>query len=812
MSDAWQKLLAEKIVVFDGSTGTMLQKYGMPAGVSPEAFCLEKPEVIQRIQSEYLAAGSDIVLAPTFGANRIKLKNFGLERKTTEINQRLAELSLEVARKQKRLVAGDVGPTGIFYQPFGEILVEEGLDIFREQISALVKAGVDLIVIETQIDIQETRLALLAAKEVSDVPVITSMTFDESQRTLTGSDPLVCLNIVQSLGADGFGINCSAGPDKMLAVAKRVCAQAQIPVLVKPNAGLPVIQKGETVFPMSPAEFAGYAEPFWECGVAMLGGCCGTTPEHIAQTAHAVRGKNPQDRPTPLDAVILSSARSNIVLQRTPESPLRVIGERINPTGKAALQEELKAGKLELLKSFAREQKEKGADILDVNVGMPGINEKEVMLRAIRELAVISDLPLCIDSSNPEVIAAALRFYPGRVLVNSLSGEEEKLKHILPVLKKYGAAYILLPLDDTGIPETLEQRKAVLDKIYSACDKQGVPRKSSVVDGLVMTASSNQAQAKVTLDTLRYVSETLQCNTVLGLSNISFGLPGRDYVNSTFLAMAAGAGLSAVIANPAAELLMKVKAAADVLTGRDPNCRQYIEKFQNSGRTAQVTVAALKSELSPEECVRDAIVKGSKEEIEKQVRILLDQGRTALAIVQKTMIPAIQLVGEKFNHKEYFLPQLIASAETMEKGVRYLTPQLEKTKPTSKGIGVIATVKGDIHDIGKKIVGLLLRNNGYSVIDLGKSVDEETIVNQAVAHGATFIALSALMTTTMTEMKKVVDLVKERRLNMKVIVGGAVVTQKYADEIQADGFAADAGKSVELLKQLLPSVASEKDD
>jgi 5-methyltetrahydrofolate--homocysteine methyltransferase len=810
MSNTFLSLLKKKMIVFDGSTGTMLQKYGMPTGVSPEAFCLEKPEIIQRIQKEYLDAGSDIILTPTFGANRIKLKNFGLENKTVEINTQLAKLTLESAKKQNKFVAGDIGPTGIFFQPFGETAIEEGLDIFREQIRALSEAGVDCIMIETQIDIQETRLALMAAKEVTDLPVIASMTFDESQKTLTGSDPLVCLNILQSLGADGIGVNCSTGPDKMLPVIQQLCSAARIPVLVKPNAGLPMIQDGETVFPMQPEEFATYAEPFWELGVSMLGGCCGTTPEHIRQAAHAVQKKKPSPKAVSNEAVVLSSPRKNCELNRVPKAPIRVIGERINPTGKAGLQEELKAGKMEILKVFAREQKEKGADILDVNVGMPGIVEKDVMVQAIQELAVISDLPLCIDSSKPDVLEAALRFYPGRALVNSLSGETEKLKHIIPIIKKYGAAYIVLPLHDQGIPETLEQRIAVLDTIYKACEAQQVSKQDSVVDGLVMTVSSNQDHAKVTLDTLAYVTNTLKCNTVLGLSNISFGLPGRSYINSTFLAMAASAGLSSVIANPSVEVLMQAKYASDVLTGRDKNSKAYIEQFQRQGGSSAPR-STPKQNLSPEAMIQDIIVQGDKELIEKPITALLDQNVPAIEIVQKHMIPAIQLVGDKFNRKEYFLPQLIASAETMEKGVKILTPLLDQAEKTSKGVGVIATVKGDIHDIGKKIVALLLRNNGYDIIDLGKSVDEATIVNKAIEHKADFIGLSALMTTTMTEMKKVIDLVQTRQLNVKVILGGAVVTQKYADEIKADGFAVDAGKSVVLLEQLFSSVGNTED-
>ncbi|MCD4814582.1 homocysteine S-methyltransferase family protein [bacterium] len=802
MTEPFKQMLDKKTLLFDGATGTLLQKYGMPVGVSPEAFCIEHPEIIQRVQRDYFQAGADVVLAPTFGANRIKLKNYGLETKVTEMNRRLAEISLQVAREEKKWVAGEMGPTGIFYQPFGETAFEEGLEIFGEQAKALGEAGVDFIAIMTMIDIQEARIALLAAKEMTDLPVVVFMTFDESQRTLTGSDPLTCLNVFQSLGAAGFGINCSTGPDKMLEIVKTIAPWATIPIFVKPNAGLPVIQKGETVFPMAADAFAAFAKPFLDAGVSGLGGCCGTTPEHIHLSAQALKGCKRDTTAKASLPLLISSARKSVRLDAGQAEPIRVIGERINPTGKLKLQETLKAGQMGLVKEFAREQKEQGADILDVNVGMPGIDEKAVMVQAVKELAVISDLPLCIDSSKPEVIAAALQIYPGRVLVNSLSGEAEKLAHLVPVLKKYGAAFITLPLDDAGIPETVTERKKVLKTIIAACEKAGIDCQAMVVDGLVMTVSSNPEHSRTTLETLAYVTRELKLNTVLGLSNISFGLPARGLVNSTFLAMAAGQGLSAVIANPAVELVMDVKHSAEVLTGRDLQSRRFIARFKDSAVSGPAA-STKQPDQTPTERVQECIVKGDKDVVEPLLQTCLDQGTKAIEIVQKIMVPAIQLVGDKFNQREYFLPQLIGSAETMEKGVAYLTPYLKQEDHKKKGCGVIATVKGDVHDIGKKIVALLLRNNGYTVIDLGKSVDAETIVEKAIEHKADFIGLSALMTTTMTEMPKVVDLVRRRKLPFKVVLGGAVVTQKYADEIGADGYGADAGRSIKLMDALL---------
>ncbi len=794
-----QDRLKEKVLILDGSTGTMLQQQGMPAGVAPERFCLDQPEVLQRVQQDYLEAGSDIIYSATFGANRIKLKNFGLEQETYEINRRLAELSGEVAHRQGKWVAGSIGPTGVFFNPFGEVSVDEGVAVFKEQIQGLVAGGVDLLVIETQIDIQEARLALLAAKECCDLPVMVSMTFDEKGRTLTGSDPLTCLNILQSLGASVFGINCSTGPEHMLEVVKTLREEAAIPLMVKPNAGLPVIVKGETVFPMAATDYCVFSKPFYDAGVSLMGGCCGTTPEYIRQVAEELKGLVPKVSAHVGKRLLLSSARQTITV--SGRDPIRVIGERINPTGKAIFQEELKAGKLDQLKQFAQDQQAMGAAVLDVNVGMPGLDEKAMMLKAVAELAVMSELPLCIDSSNPEVLEAALRFYPGRVLLNSLSGEQEKLEHVLPLIKKYGPAFITLPLDDHGIPETAAKRIEVLKTVKAYCEKAEVLFQDVVVDGLVLTASSSQQAARTTLETMAYAAGTLGLNTVVGLSNVSFGLPGRAYLNSSFLAMAAAHGLSMVIANPSAPLLMEAVASSNVLTGRDPESRLFIERFSNPQH--ETTPKTASRNLSAEERVQAGIVQGDRDNIVALVEAMLEKGWSAFEIVDRLMIPAIQEVGDKYNNRVFFLPQLIASAETMEKAMAFLAPWLEKSERAKKGLGIIATVKGDIHDIGKKIVALMLRNQGYEILDLGKSVEEQTIIDKALETKADFIGLSALMTTTMTEMPKIIQLAKAQGVKAKIIVGGAVVTARYAEEIGANAYALDAGQAVTVVEEML---------
>lgn len=817
MTTKWQELIAHKVVLLDGSTGTRLQQLGMPVGVSPEAYCLEHPEIIRTVQQEYIAAGADIIYTPTFGANRVKLGHYGLAAKTAEMNRRLAENSLGLAHPQGKLVAGDVGPTGVFFQPFGETPFELGIEIYTEQVRALATAGVDLIVIETQIDLQEARIALLAAKEATDLPVVVFMTFDEGQRTLTGSDPLACLTVLQSLGADGFGINCSTGPEQILPLVEQIRPFAAIPLLVKPNAGLPVIHKGKTVFPMRADEFASYAQRFCALGVSALGGCCGTTPTHIQQVAAAIASQKPPAAGPGGPPLVLASPRKTLVVSANSGEPVRVIGERINPTGKPRLQAELKAGKLDQVRALAREQEAAGADVLDVNLGAPGIDERVLMLAALAELAVQSELPLCIDSSQPEVIEAALRFYPGRVLVNSLSGESAKLEKLLPILKKYGAACIVLPLDDRGIPEDPDERVRVLETLIAACEDAGVPRGQLVVDGLVLTISANPEHAQTTLKTLNYAARHLNLNTVIGLSNVSFGLPGREYLNGAFLAMAAVEGLSLVIANPADTVVMHSKTAADALTGRDPQGRLAIQRFASLKATGQAPAIARHTPHAPHarggapstapgsgpERIRDCVLKGEKEKLAAELKSALQEGSPVLELVERILIPAIQDVGEKFNQREYFLPQLIAAAEAMEAGMQFLRPQLEKTPRRPKGVGVLATVRGDVHDIGKKIVALILRNHGYRIVDLGKSVDEHTIVERAIAEEADFIGLSALMTSTMTEMEKVVCLARERCPGVKIMLGGAVVTQAYATEIRADGYAPDAGKSVTVIEGLL---------
>jgi 5-methyltetrahydrofolate--homocysteine methyltransferase len=795
----FQKLLTEKIVILDGATGTELVKRGMPQGVCPELWILENPSAMIEIQQAYRAAGSDIVFVPSFGANRFKLEEFGLAGRLAEINRSLAGLSR--CAVGDGLVFGDLAPTGKFIEPLGDIPFEDVVNVYKEQVAALLEGNVDGFVIETMMDIQETRAALLAVKESCELPVMVTMTFDEHMRTLTGSDPVSALITLQAMGADAFGCNCSTGPGDMLEIIRTMKPYATIPLIAKPNAGIPKLVSGKTVFDMSPSAFAGYVPELAAAGINIMGGCCGSTPEHIREMAlSAARCKQVPPVITALSAV--SASRNYCLLGK--DKPFAVVGERINPTGKKALQAELREGKLAMVNVFAREQAAAGASILDVNMGLSGIDEKEMMVKAVKMLG--SGLPLCIDSTSSEVIEAALRIYPGRALVNSISAEKSRLERTLPAAAKYGAMFILLPLADEGIPETFEGRKEIVEKVFCEAEKYGYSKADICVDGLVMTVSSNQNAARITLDLIEWCSRKFGVNTICGLSNVSFGMPQRAHVNNTFLAMAVGRGLNMAIANPAAEMLMPVVDAGNVLTGRDLKMKRYVEKYGAAGQGCK-TVAAVKSD-DPAQHVFNCILTGDEESIAGAINKALASGITAKDIVDKSLIPAINRVGELYDCKEYFLPQLIMSADTMRKGFEVLEPLLEENKSENdkpKVVIVLATVEGDIHDIGKNIVALMLRNYGFEVVDLGKDVSARHIVAAAGKHNAAIIGLSALMTTTMVRMTEVIQLAKAEGLDkVKFMVGGAVVDQAYADEIGADAYAPDAMEAVRIAQRFTP--------
>ena len=812
--EAFRELVKNGPVLLDGATGTNLQKAGMPVGVCPEQWILENSEVLIDLQKRYVEAGTDILFAPTFTASRIKLKEYGLEDHLEEMNRKLVALSKEAAKGTNALVAGDLTMTGEQLYPLGDLMFEDLVDVYKEQAKIIADAGADLFVVETMMSLQECRAAVLAIREVCDLPVMVSLTYNEDGRTLYGTDPVTAVVVMQSLGADAVGMNCSTGPEAMLEPIAKMAEYAAIPLLAKPNAGMPELIDGQTVFNVEPEEFAEVGKKLVEEGAAIIGGCCGTTPEHIRALKEAVKGI-PVKAPLQTKRRMLTSERKSVEI--TLDGRFMVIGERINPTGKKKLQAELKEGSLNLVRTMALEQEENGASILDINMGMNGIDEKEMMLRTIYEVTSTVDCPLCIDSSHVYIIEAALRIYPGRALINSISLEKEKFEKLLPIAKKYGAMFILLPLSDEGLPKDSAEKHGIIRTIMDEAVRIGMAKEDIIVDGLVATIGANPNAALECFETFSYCKNELELPTACGLSNISFGLPERTYVNTAFLTMAIANGLTMAIANPSQELLMNAAFASDMLLNKKESDIRYIErmnflseKYAGMERVmVQKTPAgtsAAGGETRKESTgsgVFQAVLKGNKEHVLEEVKKMLDGGAKPDEIINEHLIAAINEVGELFDKKKYFLPQLISSANTMKLAIEYLEPMLERSNTEAMATIVVATVEGDIHDIGKNLVVLMLKNYGYHVIDLGKDVPADVIVDTAMNEGAKVIGLSALMTTTMMRMKDVVELAKEKGCTAKIVIGGAAITESFSDEIGADGYSKDAAECVKLVERLL---------
>lgn len=841
-------LAAGKIIFLDGATGSNLMKAGMPSGVCPEEWILNHKSVLAGLQREYVEAGADILYAPTFSANRIKLEEYGLYEHQEEMIHALVGLSKEAA-DGRALVAGDLTMTGEQLSPMGTLTFEELIDIYKEQIRYMADAGVDLLVVETMMSLQETRAALIAAKEVCELPILATMTFEGDGRTLYGTDALTAAVVLESLGADAVGLNCSTGPDKMVDLIRTIAQAVKIPIIAKPNAGLPFVKDGETCYDMNAVDFTEHMKALIEAGATILGGCCGTTPEFIRGIKEAYGNLEPSDyrKKQKTGRRFLTSERQTLSFGL--DGNFIIVGERINPTGKKKLQEELRENCFERVQQFAEEQEAAGAGVLDINVGMSGINEKDAMLKAIEEVTAITSLPLAIDSSHVDVLEAALRQYPGRALINSISLEKGKMEKLLPLAKKYGAMFILLPLSDEGLPKNLEERRENIRIIYEETLKAGLCREDIVVDGLVATVGAEKEAALQTLQTIQYCHDE-GFATICGLSNISFGMPERSFINSTFLTMAIQSGLTMAIANPSQELLVGAALASDLLLARDNSDIRYIEfagkvqerKAKDAARMAVFSagekgltasgggavqgasgnasgkasgidsgVAAGQGSASPgaaEEdlrtCLKNAVLKGNRKGIQKITRDALEQGEDAKALLDDVLLPAINLVGDYFDKGTYFLPQLISSAEAMKLSIEVLEEKLNISKENENMPTIVfATVEGDIHDIGKNLVVLMLKNYGFRVIDLGKNVKKEVIVQTAMEHNAALIGLSALMTTTMQRMKEVIQYAKEKDCHAKIMIGGAVITQRYADEIGADGYSTDAADAVRLAKKLL---------
>lgn len=812
----FQALIREHPIFLDGATGSNLQKKGMPVGVCPERWILENRDVLINLQREFVNAGTNIVYAPTFTANRIKLAEYGLEADIRQMNHELVALSKEAVGSQA-YVAGDITMTGQQLSPMGTLDFEELIEIYKEQIRYLTEAGVDLLVVETMMSLQETRAAVIAAKEVCDLAIMATLTFEADGRTLYGTDAETAAIVLESLGVAAVGTNCSTGPDKMVDVVRRMAAVTTIPIIAKPNAGMPSLDaEGNTVYDMDADTFGTCMKDLVEAGASVIGGCCGTTPAYI-QAAKECAGQMDVAHREPSGLRYLTSERQTVAFGL--EDNFIIVGERINPTGKKKLQAQLREGNLDMVSDFAEQQEACGAGILDVNMGMSGIDEKEMMLKALETVGGVTQLPLSIDSSHVDVLEAALRRYPGRALINSISYEKVKFESLLPIAKKYGAMFILLPLSDEGLPKSLEEKIDIIEKIKSRACELGMRREDIVVDGLVATVGANKTAALETLETIRYCKRN-GLATICGLSNISFGLPERSFVNASFLTMAIQAGLTMAIANPSQELLVSCAFASDLLLNKKGADIRYIElmnevKARREAMGEPQTVSAgipvrsagqsaAQAPLSPKEKLYADVLKGNGGSIVEDTKKALADGHEAKELLDDVLLAAINEVGELFDKGKYFLPQLIASAEAMKASIEYLEPLLAqnhsgKDMPTV----VIATVEGDIHDIGKNLVALMLKNYGFQVIDLGKDVPKEKIIEAAREHNAQVIALSALMTTTMQQMKHVIQYAKEREVDAKIIIGGAVITQEYADEIGADGYSKDAADAVKLTKRIL---------
>ncbi len=775
-------------MILDGGFGTELQKRGMKPGETSEIMNFVRPDDVEAIHRSYIEAGANVINANTFGANRLKLAK--TQYSTADVVKQALNIARRAAEGTDALVALDVGPTGQLLEPAGILSFEEAYDIFREIIEAG-KDLADLIMIETMTDLYEIRAALLAAKENCDLPVFTFMSFEKNGRTFTGTLPSAAALTLTGLGSDAIGVNCSLAPDELYDIVGELLHYTDLPVMVKANAGLPDPATG--AYSVSAEKYVADCVKYTEMGVKLYGGCCGTTPEYISGLRKMLKVHAPSQREKRAD---LSSVCSS---SRTVDITCpKIIGERINPTGKKLFKEALRNNDINYILNQALEQVSAGADILDVNVGLPEIDEKEMMVRVVKALQGITDLPLQIDSTKPDVIEAALRVYCGKAIVNSINGEEAVMERILPIVKKYGASVVGLTLDENGIPPTAEQRVAIAERITAKAESYGISRSNVFIDCLTLTVSTEQKAVPETLKAVRIVKEKLGLHTVLGVSNISFGLPTRELVNSTFLSMAMECGLDLPIINPNIASMAGAVFAYRVLAGHDANATEFIGRYGQSSNDSAKPVAS-KTEIT----LAYAIEKGLDKDAEALTKQKLDAGTDSMEIINNELIPALDRAGDAFGKNKIFLPQLIMSANAAQACFGAIKAAMSGEKRISKGKIVLATVKGDIHDIGKNIVKTLLENYGYTVIDLGKDVPEQKVVDAAIEHDVKLVGLSALMTTTLGAMEKTIRLLRESGHDCKVVVGGAVLTKEYADAIGADRYAKDAKDTVDFAKEIL---------
>lgn len=784
--------IGKRILFFDGGMGTLLQEQGLQAGELPETWNLKNPEPIIQIHKAYLAAGADIILANTFGANRFKYGE-DLEKIVTA---GVANAKKAVAESGKKAyVALDIGSTGKLLKPMGTLDFEEAVGVFAEIIRVGEKAGADLILIETMSDTYELKAAVLAAKENSTLPIMATVIFDESKKMLTGASPQVVVSLLEGLGVDALGINCGLGPKQMKEIVKELLKYASIPVIVNPNAGLPRSENGKTVFDVGAEEFAEDMEEIVTMGAWFAGGCCGTTPAHIQAMVEKCKEITPVPI-TPKNYTFVTSYSTAVELGGIPV----IIGERINPTGKSKFKQALRDHNIDYILEEGVKQEDSGAHILDVNVGLPEIDEAAMMETIVYELQSIMPIPLQIDTTNMEAMERALRIYNGKPMINSVNGKAEIMEQVFPLVKKYGGVVVGLALDEDGIPDTTESRLAIAEKIYQTGEKYGISRKDIVIDALVMTMSTNNESAKITLDTVKEITAR-GGKTVLGVSNISFGLPQRELINAAFFTMAMNNGLSAGIINPNAKAMRQAYDTFCVLGGYDAQCMNYIENYAvTDAPNAAAKSAAAKLNLT------DSIIKGLKDQAYRATEEEL-KTKEPMEIINGELVPALDVVGQGFEKGTMFLPQLLMSAEAAKAGFEAIRQYVQShgEAQEKKATIVIATVKGDIHDIGKNIVKVLLENYGYEVIDLGKDVPPEKIVETVVDKHAPLVGLSALMTTTVVNMEESIKELHKEAPWCKIMVGGAVLTQEYADMIGADFYGKDAMQSVYYAERLLNS-------
>ncbi len=789
----------EQVLVLDGAMGTMLQERGLAPGASPEGMNLEQPQVVEAVHREYVAAGADIIVSNTFGGNRPKLANYGLQEQVREINFAGVEICRRAAKEQT-FIAGSVGPTGRFLEPVGDAGFDEMVEVFTEQISALAEAGADLITFETFLDIRELRAAVIAAKAVCELPLMALLTFDDGGRSVLGTPPEAAAVTLDALGVDVVGSNCGLGIDGIYRILERMRRVTSLPLIAQANAGLPELRDGVTVFPGTPEEMTAYHQRLIELGVRVVGGCCGTTPVHIEAMQKALADYD-QAWQVPARRCFLSSRTQ--VVEVGGDAACMVIGERINPTGKKAYSAELREGKTAYVRREAQEQVAAGADLLDVNCGAPGVDEPAALEAAVFAVSGVTGTPLVLDSSSPEALEKGLKAADGKVLINSVSAEEKSLRAILPLARKYGAAIIGLALDGRGIPDTAADRLEVAKTILERAQAIGLPREDVIIDCLTLTVSAEQKRAAETLQALRLVRDELGLATVLGVSNISFGLPSRPVLSAAFFTMAIEAGLKAAIINPKEERMMDALRAAKVLLGQDLRAAEYIAHYAEQAVAQVVPAETTGQPLAIRELLAKAIIEGDKDAVVPLVEQALDEGLEPLQISNEGLLPGLEEVGKRFGKNQIFLPQVMLSAETMQAGFNRLKEVIRGQGIESLGKVLMATVEGDIHDIGKNIVCTLLENHGFEVVDLGKNVPAAKIIEQARLQQVDAVGLSALMTTTLQQMEVTIEALREAGVKVFTMVGGAVVTENYAAEIGADLYAADALEAVAKIKQLL---------